>query len=387
MRKTARAQQKWRTCTVLHTLTHLPVLLLLRFSHSVLWGLLLLLVIMSIVLSCFTCYHFFLALSNATTNERSKKGWIAQGINVHSHHELFVLSPFYDQIQNKLRGANRALIVQAFTEAQRDVPEAATTASKPEVIEQAKKVALAASVVAQKVYEAKHGAATPATASPAASSDATVAASAATAAAAAAPAAGAVPSSALSVDPLLFPSGPYSPSLTSALESYYTLKLQVVETYNKLQLLQRQEFTDDKAREKVQGGMAGEIRTPAQTSSTKTAPISLADVSVTAAAAALAEARGLTLGKIEPTEGCVPSSSGAPPDSESEGSADADSKATKRARAPNPYSLGAWGNLLQLLFPPREGERVPLAGGEQEAPVAEKPVLPAPANKESKKKK
>jgi len=364
----------------------------ITYYHSVLWGLLMLLAVMCIVLCGFTVYHLFLALSNSTTNERSKRGWIAQGINVHSHHELAVLSPFYDKLQASLREANRALITQAYTEAGRPLPTPPTTASTPAAIEQAKQIALAASTAAQQTYEQIHGAEASAKAmvpNPGAEQPKQTPGVTVTTPAAAAP-----------VDSSLFPAGPYSPSLTAALEAYFLLKRQVVATYTKLQLLQRQEFTDEHAKQAVQSGAAGEIRLPtaaaassgaAASSTASSAPASVADVSKTAAAA-LAEARGLTLGKLEATEGCVPvaASSGGNHTAAETGATDSGASPKRSKRAPNPYSLGPWRNLQQLLFPPREGERVPLAGGEDSKENGQTAVAQATSKKlpkEGKKKR
>jgi len=306
----------------------------LTYYHGTLWGLLLLLSIMCVVLSGFTAYHLFLALSNRTTNERSKSGWIAQGINVHSHHELYVLSPYYDKIQLKLREANRALVVQAFTEAKLPVPPPATLQSDPDTLAQAKIIAAAASLAAAKESGINVEPAQ----------------------AAANAAAAAVSASGSAAPTHVFPSPPYSDSLLAAMRAYQTLKEEVVSTWNKLQTLQRQEFVSDEAREKCQAGEAEAVASPEE-------------LKQKAALEAEARAKGMQLGAVEKTEGCIPPSATAASMASSAksavGSAAASSgdasKPVRRMKRTNPYSLGLKRNLMQLLFPPKEGDVVPLA--------------------------
>jgi hypothetical protein len=305
---------------------------------STLWGLLLLLVIMALVLTGFTCYHLFLALSNRTTNERSKSGWIAQGINVHSHHELFVLTPYYDKIQMKLREANRNLIVQAFTEAGLPIPPLATLQSDATTLAQAKVVAAAASVAAARASGVDPDPAP-------------------LAAAMAAPGAAGAPS---------FPEGPYSAALLDTMRAYQTLKEEVVATWNKLQTLQRQEFVSEEAKNKCQEGEAellGDGKPSAADSGAKQPPATR-----DAALEELAKGKGMQLGAVERTEGCVPPAAPSPPlpaaaAGAGEGTAETQQPKPRRVKRSNPYSLGMRGNLMQLLFPPKEGDVVPLAPG------------------------
>lgn len=303
------------------------------YYHSVLWGLLMLLAVMAVVLAAFALYHTFLALTNATTNERSKSGWIAKGVNVHSHHEIFLLTPYYSKIQAQLREMNQRIIVQAYTEAGRTPPPHPTAQSDAAAIAQAKLVAAAASAAATSV-------ANNATAPAVAATEQTTAAA--------------------GVD---FPPAPYSAGLQSLMRDYHALKREVVSTYEKLQRLQQQEFADDASRDKIMGG--GATSAPAAAA----APVpAQADDAKTSALRAQAASKGLQLGSVEATEGCVPTSAGAAVQAASS-SAPADSAAAaapaspsaKAVRAANPYSLGFWGNLMQLLSPPKPGDVVPLA--------------------------
>ena len=314
----------------------------ITYYHGVLWGLLMLLLVMALVLAAFAAYHTYLTLSNATTNERSKAGWISKGVNVHSHHEIFLLTPHYSKIQGQLREMNQRIVAQAYTEAGRTPPPHPTAQSDAAAIAQAKLVAAAASAAATAV-----------------ANNATAPAVAATE----------QKTSAAGVD---FPPAPYSPALQTLMREYHALKREVVSTYEKLQRLQQQEFADEASREKFMGAAAS---VPAAAAAAPAAAAQAqAEDAKTSALRAQAASKGLQLGSVETTEGCVPTSAGAAVQAQAASSSPADSAAAasapaspsgaasaKPVRAGNPYSLGLWGNLMQLLSPPKPGDVVPLA--------------------------
>jgi hypothetical protein len=74
------------------------IFIILIFLHSFLspmWGISLLCSVMFVVLLFFVIYHCYLVTINCTTNERTKLGWLKDGININSHHQLSQLSPIY----------------------------------------------------------------------------------------------------------------------------------------------------------------------------------------------------------------------------------------------------------------------------------------------------
>ena len=308
-----------------------------------------LLSVMFVVLLCFSIYHLYLAGSNTTTNERSKLGWIAQGINVHAHHELYVLNPHYIKIQSQLREANKELVRVAFEEAGRPVPHWPDANSTPEQLAEAKAISAAASAAALALANAKSSA----------GSEVAASASSSTAAAS------------------LFPPPPYSPALQQLLLSYQTLKLDVVSTYEKLQTLQNQGFVTPSAAEALQQGQAQ-----------MEAPAVAAPSSASAGLAAKqqkAQKAGLSLGGIEATEGCVPVS--AVPGAAAAPPASVGGEKKKKQRPPNPYSLGVWGNFMQLLYPPKMGETVPLRITRSDSIQAAPDSAPSKPAADSKKKR
>lgn len=319
----------------------MSVPLQITYYHGVIWGLFMLLSVMFLVLLGFSLYHLFLAGSNTTTNERSKLGWIAQGINVHAHHELYVLNPYYIKIQSQLREANKELVRRAFEEAKRPVPHWPDAQSTAEELAEAKAISAAASAAALAVSNANRTGASTSSSPLGAEVAASASAAPAAAAAAAAP---------------LFPPPPYSPALQQLMLSYQSLKLDVVSTYEKLQTLQNQGFVTPSAAEALQQGQA-QLDAPAVAEATALSSSS----PELATKQQKAQKAGLSLGAIEATEGCVPVS--AAPAVAAAASAATDSgekKKQKKQRLPNPYSLGVWGNFMQLLYPPKKGQTVPL---------------------------
>lgn len=275
----------------------------ISYYHGALWGLFLLLSIMCFVLFGFTVYHLYLALTNTTTNERSKAGWIQQGINVHAYAELHALNPYYVKIQRQLKELNGDIIRQAYADVGREPPNkkekaltaaatAATTAQiegKPHAQQQQPQ---------QQVDPATGVVLSPAASSPSASG---------------------------------FPPPPYSAALVAQMSRYHTLKTEVISVYTQIQKLQAQEFTSGEHERAVREGRPLEMRRQGET---------------------------MRVAAVEATEGCVPTSVAPGPAASSSSSSTSSAAA---ARRPNPYSLGWRRNFLQLIFPPKIGERVPSA--------------------------
>lgn len=204
------------------------------------------------ILFAFAGYHTFLALSNTTTNERSKRGWIQQGINVHSHHEIHALQPYYNKIQAELHQLNDKIVELAYAEAGQAPPERNPTAN-----------------------DADGSATAPAGLDASASNPTT-------------------PSSTASS----FPPPPYSPAVNDLMASYKSLKAEVQSVHAKLQRLESQEFVDDRARDDL-------VECRGSTA-----------VSSVMQAGAARRKDGFTIAAVEATEGCVPTSVAAPPKSE-----------------------------------------------------------------------
>lgn len=291
----------------------------ISYYHGLLWGLLLLLSIMCFVLFGFTLYHLHLALSNTTTNERSKRGWIEQGINVHAYAELYALNPYYMKIQQELKDLNAEIIKQAYEDIGQQPPN-----------KEERALTAAATAAATAHSEGKEAEAKPTT------DAATGATSSSTAAGSSAPAAAST-----------FPPPPYSLLLRSKMTRYHTLKTEVISVYHQIQKLQQQEFTSTEQEEAVKEGR-GSMAPRAVGGQTGKA--------------------GMKVAGVEATEGCVPTSApvAAAANGTSSASSSATSPAKKKQRRPNPYSLGLRANFLQLICPPKVGDKVPLAGATKE---------------------
>lgn len=312
----------------------------ITYYHSVLWGLLMIVVIMGCVLIGFSIYHMYLVFSNTTTNERSKRGWIEQGINVHSHHELYVLTPYYNKIQNELKEMNASIIVRAYNDIGKIPPP--PKSQDPEDMKRYQALTFAATQACTKVAGGEGTGDETQTPPPAAAAASTPTSTKDNVTPAA--------STPLTPSTDLFPSGPYSPELLRMMSSYQTLKTEVLTVYGKLQRLQQQEFIDDTSEQRLKDGQG--------TSSEELVK---------------AMKKGFTIAPREVSEGCVPpgmtnimkttSTSASPSSSPSpiDAAADAKKNTPNRQPRPNPYSLGMMGNLMQLLFPPKPGTRVPLS--------------------------
>ena len=261
-----------------------------------------LLSVMFLVLTGFSLYHTFLALSNSTTNERSKRGWLSAGVNVHSHHELLILNPYYTKIQNELKDLNARIVAKAYSDVGRVPPP--PTGGDPDDFKRHMANTKAATQAAARLVEEEirakmKGQGNETNKGKLGDTSAIAEAG--------------------------FPAGPYSPELTVMMRDYTRLKIEVVDTYHKLQRLQSQGYADGDA-------------TVDSASESK----SYTD-------------QGLRYAPVEATEGCVPTMS-TPPSIQL-------SVPPKKTNQINPYSLGIINNLKQLLFPPKMGQKVPMAKG------------------------
>jgi len=293
----------------------------LMYYHGVLWGLLLLLSVMFIVLVCFASYHLFLALTNSTTNERSKFAVLRKGLNVQALYQYEVVRGVYVRKQQELKDLNAAIIQQAYAEAGKSIPTHATKFD----------LAKAASTVATAVAT---GNPVPTTNGAASSSSSSASAPASSSSQSS--------SSSSSCSQVDFPMPPYSSDLTMKFSTYHQLKIIVVALWEDMKALEQQGFMSDRVKtilkqeqEKQQHqqdvGNSNGLHTQIadDSSSIPTIPKSM----------------------LERTEGCIPTSTQSAPSSSSSSSTRSDAR-TARGFS-NPYSLDVWKNFQAMLFPTR----------------------------------